>query len=558
MRASNRMKCIVPYLLPAAVCVLLLGLNLFAYDNWLDSDMAAEMIFSRLLADEGHFFATPDWYYSTEFRFLYTHWLMVPLFWITDNWHVIRMVTNLISYVLVLASYAYFMKPLGVKRELVAASSAILLLPFSETMMTHMAMGNTYLFHVIIVFWFFGLYLRLVGVGQMKESVGTGAGERTGRLRRIVRIVLFTALALVCGVSGVRYLLALQCPLVLAAFVYCLKSEEFQTLRQTFGEKDGSARTAWRAVLTSRSVRYFGWGLAGLLGAIVGYGINVLYVSRAYVFQTYGATNFIAVYQGVLTERLQNAIGCLLMLFGYIPDKGVLSLRGLVTIAAFVMLAIFAYAAYRVLHGVHGEDASRGERYFIALFLAVSFALNFFVFVFTTSTMVPRYYITTWIFAVAVLCFYLEQREPRLDRTVVAVILTACLLLATAKTTLSYLTVDKNETKRPVAEFLTENGYTFGYATYNNANIITELTNGAVEIANISGPDTLTYFKWSSPARYYEDGYAEGVVFLLLTADEAAEYADAASVQAGEIVYDDGNYIVLTYESADALFATAE
>lgn len=27
--------------------------------------------------------------------------------------------------------------------------------------MTHMQMGNTYISHVILVFWFFGMYLRL-------------------------------------------------------------------------------------------------------------------------------------------------------------------------------------------------------------------------------------------------------------------------------------------------------------------------------------------------------------------------------------------------------------
>ena len=55
------------------------------------------------------------------------------------------------------------------------------------------------------------------------------------------------------------------------------------------------------------------------------------------MFQTYDATNFIAIYQGVLMERIQNAVGSLLMLFGYIPDKGVLSLRGIITIIAFVL-----------------------------------------------------------------------------------------------------------------------------------------------------------------------------------------------------------------------------
>ena len=86
---------------------------------------------------------------------------MGPLFRICSNWHVIRTITNLVFYGLMLASYYYFMKPLKVSRGLTVLSSCLLLLPFSETMMTHMQMGNTYMSHVILVRWFFGMYLRL-------------------------------------------------------------------------------------------------------------------------------------------------------------------------------------------------------------------------------------------------------------------------------------------------------------------------------------------------------------------------------------------------------------
>lgn len=72
-----------------------------------------------------------------------------------------------------------------------------------------------------------------------------------------------------------------------------------------------------------------------------------MFISHKYVFQTYGATNFIALYHGVLFDRIQNAVGCLLMLFGYIPDKGFLSLRGVVTMAAFVLLGIYGYVTVK-------------------------------------------------------------------------------------------------------------------------------------------------------------------------------------------------------------------
>ena len=280
-----------------------------------------------------------------------------------------------------------------------------------------------------------------------------------------------------------------------------------------------------------------------------------MWVSRKFVFQTYDATNFIAVYQGVLWERAQNALGSLLMLFGYIPDKGFLSLRGLITLIAFVLIGIFCYCGVRTWKDC---KKSYGQRFFVILFLAVAMAVNVFVFVFTTSTMVPRYYITILIFVLPVLAIYFGGEEPLLDRTVAGLLLALCLCMSTAKVTLSFLTVDKNADKREAAAYLEENGYDFGFATYWNANIVTELTDGKVEVGNILDPESLEYFKWSSPVKYYEEAYHQGEVFLLLTAEEAQAYEEARALQNGEKVYEDGKYVIFVYENAHELMSFAE
>lgn len=533
-----------PYVLLGMVFLMLVFLNVFYHDHWLDSDMAAEMMFSRILAEDGHIFATPDWYYSTEFRFLYTHLIMGPLFHVFRDWHLIRTITNVLFYVLMLLSYFYFLKPLKVSRSLAVLTATALLLPFSETMMTHMQMGNTYMSHVIIIYFFFGMFLRL------SEKIEYKAWKK------VILLLSYVALALVCGVSGIRYLLALQCPLVLAGFLYWLKTDEFRVLRTNFAlgkqslfsreTKENAGR--W---LTCEQAAYFYYGVLGALASVAGYGFNVLWISKKYVFQTYDATNFVSIYQGVLLERLQNALGCLLMLFGYIPDKGVISLRGVITITSFVLLGVLIYCVRKCF------QSSLTQRFFVVLFLVTAFAVNVFAFVFTTSTMVPRYYITILIFALPVLGFYLEQEELMFDRIVVVALLSACLLLGTAKTVFSFVGTDKNAEKRPVAEFLTQNAYDFGFATYNNGNIITELTNGEVEIANIWDPENLNYFKWSSPMRYYEEDYHTGEVFLLLTAGEAVEFRESRAVKKGKSIYDDGNYVVYLYENVEALMECA-
>ncbi len=513
-----------PYVVLGGAFLALLFWNAFYLENWLDSDMAAEMMFSKLLAEKGKVFADTGWYYSTEFRFLYTHLIMGPLFRICGSWHVIRMVTNVLFYLLLLGSYFYMMAALPVGREQKILGAAALMLPFSETMMLHMHMGNTYMSHVIILFFYLGLFLRLAGDAreqncrEKKDMVSpeqkpaVEGGERNGK-KRYLRYFLwaaYMALSVICGVSGVRYMLALQCPLVFASIWYITGGAEFSALRkEPCGERI-------RAVFLGERFRFLMASFAGALGCVAGYGINVCYVSRTYSFQTYESTNFIDVYQGVFLERLQDAFGALLMLFGYIPGKSVLSLRGIISMMAFGLLFVLGYAAYKA-HMVR-----QPMKRFIVLLFYSSFLLNSFVFVFTDSTLVPRYYITTVILLIPVVIFYLEEEKKPLDRYIVVFVLASCLLLASAKTGLSMMGTDKNAEKKVMAQELVERGYGFGYATYWNANIIQELSDGAVELANLHREEegSLTLFRWSSMERYYEPDYPEGKVFLLLTEEE--------------------------------------
>lgn len=564
-KAGKLIRNYYPYFILAGAFGALLFWNVFYLENWLDSDMAAEMMFSRLLAEKGKLFATTGWYYSTEFRFLYTHLVMGPLFRITGNWHVIRMITNVIFYILLLLSYFYMMAELPVEKNRKILGGVVLLLPFSETMMLHMHMGNTYMSHVIILFFYLGLFLRLVRDGKQK-----GGGKRS--IGILFLWAVYLGLSVVCGVSGVRYMLALQCPLVLASVWYLVSGKAFGELRKEIG------REKIRAVFSEERLRFLAVSLAGAFGCVAGYGINVLYVSHTYSFQTYESTNFIDVYQGVFIERLQDAFGSLLMLFGYIPGKSVLSLRGVISLMAFLMLALLGYAAWRE------RREKEPFRRFMALLFYSSFLLNSFVFVFTDSTLVPRYYITTVILLIPLTIFYLEEEEKPLDRYLFVFLLAVCLFTATAKTGLSMMGTDKNAEKKVIAQELAEKGYTFGYATYWNANIIQELSDGKVEVANLHRADdgSFSLFKWSSMQRYYEPDYPQGKVFLLLTEEEeqgmlqegktvqedgefraGQEDADGRRecelLQAGREVFREGGYVVYEYgENADFLEAAQE
>ena len=531
--------------------LMLIVLNICWGSHWINSDMAAEMIFSELLAEEGRLIATPDWYYSTEFRVLYTQLIMVPLHYIFADWQTIRVITNVVFNVLMLASFYFVCKPLRIKTRNIWLCGLALLVPVSEAVMTHLQMGNTYMSHVILCFVTFGLYLRLCDRGAWKS--------RNSSLRTLVYGVLYAVLCVILGISGVRYLLDLLVPVLLTGFIFVICSGGFQAFRQE------PSRENFCSLLKTERMRYFFVGLAGIVFGGIGYLINALHISKIYQFQTYDTTNFIAVHEGVFWDRVQNALGELLQMFGYIENKAFLSLRGVITILAFVMIGVLGFVWVRCMHysriaGVRAgstenkesdrtltEPAGQNHRRFTVLFAGVNFVLHLFVFVFTTSTMVDRYYIPIAIFFLLVLAIYMEWEGLAFDRVAVCLILGGCLTLAGLKTCYSFITNDKNAERCEMAEFLVEEGYSFGYASYWNSNIMTEVSDGALEMANLWSTETMGDFKWSSKVSSYEP--KEGKIFLIAAREELSDLTEWGMLDKQEVIFENEAYVVLHFDS---------
>ena len=206
--------------LSASILILII-LNVLWGQHWIDSDMAAEMIFSKLLAEEGGVIASSNWYYSTEFRVLYTQLIMAPLHRLFTDWHLIRGITNVVFYALMLFSFSFVCKTLQIRKRIVRLCALALFVPVSEVVMTHLQMGNTYMSHVILCFTTFGLFLRLCD----KE-------QRANKGRYVTYGLLYMIICVILGISGVRYLLDLLVPLVLSAGVFVLQGEVFTDFRE--------------------------------------------------------------------------------------------------------------------------------------------------------------------------------------------------------------------------------------------------------------------------------------------------------------------------------------
>ncbi|MBO7357486.1 MAG: hypothetical protein J6U37_03050 [Lachnospiraceae bacterium] len=510
-------------------CAVLILCNVFFLQNWIDADMSAEMVFSKLLSDEGAFLASKNWFYSTEFRILYSQIVMVPLFKFMTNWYAVRFIMNVVFYACMLASYFYMMKPLNLKRKHVVISATVLMLPFSETVMAHVFMGNTYMSHIIIVFLIMGLFLRL----------SFDSGKRKPFLETL-NWAFYAFLVTVAGMSGVRYFLAILGPLVIAALIYGIVNKEFQVYRAT------PSKDTFKTLITSESAKPLYVSIVGAILGFLGYVVNVVYISHAFQFQTYEGIKFIQVYDGELMDRIQRTIGSFLMLFGYIDNKSVLSVRGIITVISFVIPALLILAAVLTKRSANAKITMLRIFFFVTLFV------NTFAFVFTDSTVVARYYITVMIFTLPLLAAYLEYGRLSFDKTALITVLLLCLSLASLKEIGSMAGSDKNAGRREVSKFLTESGYEFGFATYWNAGIMTELSDGKLEVAGVYEPD-MSEFKWSAPAKYYEDDYTSGPVFFIFSCEEAEKDKNAALIAAGDLVFENSDFKVYRYENKKAV-----
>ncbi len=540
--------------LPAVVILVLLAAQLLYPQHWIDADMAAEMVFSRLLNETGHYIASPDWYYSTEFRIAYTQLIMVPLFSVMHSWAGIRLITNLVFYIFLLGAYFFMMKPLGFRKETVAMSSVFLLLPFSETIAQHFQLGNTYMPHVILMFLVLGLWLRLAG-----------------KPRSPMAWVCFLLLGFLCGASGVRYFLSVYAPILVAAVAVLWKGEAVQALlkegeeQKPSGVREGCGRLMQILKLPRA---YSLWvGLCGTVAALIGYVVNITLIRSTYLFTTYENTNFIRINNGLFYERAANALGCLLELFGYIPDKSVLSLRGFVTILAFVLIFCMFGGALRcgklqkAERGKIGSDGTGdiNEGVTFSLLLAFfwsSFGITAFTLLFTNTTLTPRYFLMCCVLFAPILAYLWERESLWAAKALFFLLLVLCLGVSTLKILYSLKGTDKNQERREVAAFLEEQGYTFGYALYDDANLLQELSDGAVEAGAITDVETGEFFRWSSAARYYEPEYGKGKVFLMLPVEETRQGSEDGNklITAGREIYHSDAYVVYSYEDGSIFF----
>lgn len=517
--------------LPAVLLVLayLCTVGMFARSGAhnLDADMSSEMLLARLQNEEGTLLSR-SWYYSTELRVVSP----VPLFQLglllfPGNWQAARTLATAVMLAGILASFLYFAR----KARMGAAGvvmAAILALPFSDVYAYVGFYNGGYSVYLMLVFVLLGLVL---GMEQSK--------------RRPARLAVIALLSLWGGMGGIRMMLFLALPLAGACAV-----ELFDALR-----REERIAQALRGGLSSRL------SAAAVIFAATaaGYAVNEKVLTRLFDYDHYSGIALSMPSSDVVFAQLTG----IAEFFGCRASSRLFSARGVASLLGFAMMGLCALALCVLLRR-RREGRLSAENGMLLVFTVFSVALGMMVNVLTGNYFV-RYYLPGLLMLVVMLMIAWQGTacKNRMLRAAVPLAIAAVFALEAG----ICLRQDQRMDEAPyekAADWLLQNGYTQGFATFWNAATLTEATNGAITVYTMPDPywqddykslTMLRFLQEKEKVERVESGALEGGVFVLLTDEELAQ----------GVPYADGNRLICRteagsiygYDSLDSLLAAA-
>lgn len=490
-------------------------------NGWFHSDHACDLILSKLLATNGGILSS-DWIYSTELMVFNSQLVYIPLFWLSNNWQLVHLAGIAIMLVMVVASCWYFCRESSL-RWFFPFFAAVLVLPTSGDYFDNMLLGAYYTVYTLISFLTMGLMFHFL--------------DRKPDRRFAIGMGIVALLSFLSGTNGLRQLMVQFLPLLVASLGMLWRSTAVQD--------DFHRQTA------RKSRRLFAFSLFGTICSALGYLLNSRVLSQIYQYKDYEQVLY---YIDLHDYRLEALLNGWLSSFGYNTQEESGSLFDpaltLQNGVAFVCIVLVCLSLYAILR--HPQNYNFFE-YTLACFFAAGFVLFAGLFLFTSMPYNARYNISLVIFCIPLVGIYLRHlQRPLCYRHVVAGLLVCLLTVSAALFYNKESDINVNVGRQAAADAMVADGYTDGYATYWNGNILTELTDGALEIwallpdANSVDPTNLNP---GLQLASHLDTPPAGRFFVLFSDEEMQTYAMPQRMDPTRIIYQQDGYTAFGYET---------
>ena len=505
---KKKVLAIVEYgVLVLAFLVLCIFMNA-RMDALITSDDSSELILANLLSEEGGIFSS-NWFYSSELRVLNSQIIWSLLLRISQNWHFVRMAGNIILYLTFLLSLYYFCRKAGLHRWY-AYIGTIFLLPFSTSYFEFVLKGVYYIPHIVISLLLFGLMFQFA---------------ECSKERKIIFLTLGIFLSILAGMGGLRQFLIFYMPILCALLLFGWSNKKYGTQEMK--------NWLFYMILTSFS-------------AGVGYWINSSILSKAYYFENHSDM----VYIPISIEKIMNVINGWLFVLGYKQGGNIFSADLLVNAVCGCVVLLMLYSVIMILR--NKEKYSAKEQVVTYFFLS-AFVLYILMYSMTSMSYMDRYNIPIIVFGFPVIFICFGKQEKKHTGQIV---LTAMLFMIMGSSLIMYKDwsrVDNNAVRRQVVDTLVSQDYCEGYATFWNANVLTELSDGKIEVwtwldiqDDIENVDDI--YPWLQDRRH-ADSHPEGKVFILLSSGEDERFTFKDVLDRQDVLYRTEDYVIYGFAS---------
>lgn len=497
--------------------------------RWIvDSDLASEMILADLLNREGSIISS-NWYYSTELSVLQMQWFYrLGLLLFPHDWHLARTFGMAIALALY-GAVLYFLARSAGLGKLSPWVTGVLIWPFGWRYLVYAIYGGYYLLYAFFYIPVLGLLLR----SQTAEK---------GRLARLWIIACLLSLA--GGINGVKQLMVFHAPLLLAAAVVLALALH------------DCGKTEWRSALGAcrAPLRLFTGSVLTAVFCAAGYLGGNSILSKLYDFKTY---NFIVWNRSDDWFSLDSIIMDFFHEFGYRNGAGLFHFSGIATGVGLLLGAVVFLCMVRLLLRLRSLNTT--DQLLTVLLLSMILVCG------VCYTYFQEYYQYFWLmnvpFAILVVAVELKTEHFRLPgvRQGAAVALACAFTLCAVnnvrqeieKPTLAHKGLDT------VANWLADNGYAEGYATFWNCNAMIEMTSGKLDVWTLMSLNDDVVPDWLQKKDHLTTDPEHPFLLVDTETDGAAE--DMGLIRYGDcdLIYEDGRYQVYAFDSAADVHAAA-
>lgn len=518
---------VLTYLVPLGLFVFFL-VWLVKYGSYLtDSDTASELIIAKVLSKQGKLF-TKDMYYSTALRVVNQQLIFAPLFWVFSSWYVVKVVGIALHLVVLCASAVLVARAVGLSWRYCSLLCSCLMLPMSKMYLYMSMYGLWYSCYATTILLTVGVVLYC-----LKEQ---------NKLKVYVYYVLVCLLALLNGFEGIRMLFLLYVPFFIAALIlFCAGRGRADRKLLAYSGAGGEADILIGALLL-------------LFASGLGYVVNAGLLSKIYSYRTWASEEFTK----FTIEKL------LIMVNGFLDNIGLTADRPLISEALFRNGVCFTLTGGMILsvrHILRKDGFSFAQKALPVFFIT---ALAFFALVTSFASMgVSGGYILpiTPILFIVILQAVQDIRKSKLVKFLLAAFFVVFTTCGTAS--YNFYKTDLNADRRLIVKAALEQGCSAGYASYWNADVMTELSDGKLDM--YSWTDTLftkpgqdlddvdDIYPWLQEVRHSTERPA-GKIFCAFENGEMGRPLPSRLSRAGAtVLYQSDRYTAFVFDSYEVL-----